>query len=731
MDNKKVELLAPAGNYQSFLGAVKAGADAVYLGGEKFSARAFADNFSKEEIIRAISYAHMFQRKVYMAVNTLCKEQEMDELLDYLEPFYLAGLDGVIIQDFGVFIRIKEKFPLLELHASTQMTITGVNGARFLKEMGAKRIVPARELTLEEIIRIKQETGLELETFIHGAMCYCYSGQCLFSSLLGGRSGNRGRCAQPCRLPYSIGINEGVGKAFYPLSLKDMCTVTMLPQLIDAGIDSFKIEGRMKKAEYVAGVTSIYRKYIDLYYENKGENYCVEKKDLDILSGLYIRSDMQSGYYHRYNGPEMITRHSPAYSGSEPQIVETIYNEYLESPLKIRIKMEAEFEIDKPVSIILSVNSHEHESISVKMEGKPPQIATKQPITIENIKNSLTKLGNTFFYVEEEDICISLQEGLFYSLKDINELRRKAVIALEEKLSDRTYEERIINRSENKPTPINEINTLENRQQEFSVLVSSVEQLNVVLNYTDMIDTIYLESDLLLTQKHIIKMCKDKMKLYIALPYMIRNKDCEYLQDIYPFLEEADGCLVRNVETYGFLTSQSYHKEIRTDAGMYCFNHDSFSFWSNRVEKCCIPYELNAKEIKELVQVTSPKKWEQIIYGRIPLMVSANCIAKTDGKCNKGKSNNHYVIKDRMNKIFPISIRCKNCYNIIYNSVVLSLHEKVQDNRILTGRRIQFTIETEKETEEVLQVFLQASGVKDKTLPFSEYTLGHDKRGVE
>ena len=202
--NQRVELLAPAGNYKAFIGAINAGADAVYLGGEKFGARAYADNFSTEEICNALHIAHFMGRKIYLTVNTLMKESELEELYDYLLPLYEAGLDGVIVQDMGVFCYIRDHFKDLALHASTQMTLTGVRGASFLKSRGAVRIVPARELSLAEIRKIKEQTGMEIECFIHGAMCYCYSGQCLFSSILGGRSGNRGRCAQPCRLPYQI-----------------------------------------------------------------------------------------------------------------------------------------------------------------------------------------------------------------------------------------------------------------------------------------------------------------------------------------------------------------------------------------------------------------------------------------------------------------------------------------------------------------------------------------------
>ncbi|MDE6963990.1 MAG: U32 family peptidase, partial [Lachnospiraceae bacterium] len=283
---KKAELLSPAGNFEALKGAINAGADAVYLGGELYGARAYADNFTQDEILAGLHMAHLFGKKIYLTVNTLVKEKELDGLYDFLKPFYEKGLDGVIVQDLGVLRYIREHFPALPIHASTQMALTGSGGARLMMEEGVSRIVPARELSLKEIRKIKEETGLEMETFIHGAMCYCYSGQCLFSSILGGRSGNRGRCAQPCRLPYKV----NGGKECYPLSMRDMCTIRHLPALLDAGIDSFKIEGRMKKPAYAAGVTAIYRKYIDLYEKDR-ENYRVDRKDWETLNALYIRSE--------------------------------------------------------------------------------------------------------------------------------------------------------------------------------------------------------------------------------------------------------------------------------------------------------------------------------------------------------------------------------------------------------------------------------------------------------
>ena len=270
---QNIELLAPAGSMETFRAVINAGADAVYLGGGRFGARAYADNFTEEELLSAIDYAHIHGRKVYLTVNTLFKERELTEdLYSYLLPYYKQGLDAVIIQDMGAFQMVREAFPGLSIHTSTQMTVTNRYGAAMMKEMGADRVVTAREMSLTEIRDIRDHVDIEIESFVHGALCYCYSGQCLLSSMLGGRSGNRGRCAQPCRLSYEVFDEKKhpvkTGKKerdIYILSPKDLCTVSMIPDLIENGVDSFKIEGRMKKAEYAAGVVSVYRKYIDRY----------------------------------------------------------------------------------------------------------------------------------------------------------------------------------------------------------------------------------------------------------------------------------------------------------------------------------------------------------------------------------------------------------------------------------------------------------------------------------
>ena len=270
-----MELLAPAGNYECFLGAIQAGADAVYLGGSKFSARAYADNFKDEEICKAILYAHVCGKKVYMTVNTLLKDGELSELVPYMKPFYEAGLDGVIVQDFGVFTALKEAFSGLSLHASTQMTLTGSMGTAFLQSLGAERIVPARELSLQEIRKIKEDTGIEIEVFVHGAMCISYSGRCLLSNYFTGRDANKGACTHPCRWKYAVVEETRPGeympvyeneRGTYIFNSKDLCMIEHIPEMVDAGIDSLKIEGRMKTALYVATVARTYRKAIDDYF---------------------------------------------------------------------------------------------------------------------------------------------------------------------------------------------------------------------------------------------------------------------------------------------------------------------------------------------------------------------------------------------------------------------------------------------------------------------------------
>ena len=300
----KPEILAPAGSMEGLKAAIAAGCNAVYIGGNRFGARAFANHLDQDEMLEAIAYCHLHDVKLYMTVNTVLKDREIKEaLFSYLRPYYEAGLDAVIVQDMGVLRFISRHFPKLAIHASTQMTLTMGKGKEFLEKYHVNRIVPARELTLRELCTMRRETSMELEVFVHGALCYCYSGQCLFSSMLGGRSGNRGRCAQPCRLPYHM-AEQNRSEDAYLLSPKELCNLPYLAEMIEAGIDSFKIEGRMKRTEYTAFVTSMYRKYVDLYFALGKEKYrdYIKKnqkeweEDLQNLSDLYNREGFTQGY---------------------------------------------------------------------------------------------------------------------------------------------------------------------------------------------------------------------------------------------------------------------------------------------------------------------------------------------------------------------------------------------------------------------------------------------------
>ena len=322
----RVEILAPAGSMECLKAAIAAGADAVYTGGALFGARAYAHNLTEEELLEAIDYVHLHGRRLYLTVNTLIKDREMEkQMYDYLLPYYRQGLDAVIVQDIGLFRFIRKHFPDLPIHASTQMTLTGVDGAKFLEKEGAQRIVTSRELSMAEVKKIADETELEIESFVHGALCYCYSGQCLFSSFIGGRSGNRGQCAQPCRLLYQT---PEAKKPQYLLSLKDICTLELIPEMIESGIYSFKIEGRMKKPEYAAAVAFQYRKYADLYLKYYEEcpaeedpaayamkKYRVREEDRQMLLDLYNRGGFHTGYYHTQNGREMISLNRPNHAG--------------------------------------------------------------------------------------------------------------------------------------------------------------------------------------------------------------------------------------------------------------------------------------------------------------------------------------------------------------------------------------------------------------------------------
>lgn len=732
---KKVELLAPAGNYESFLGAINAGADAVYLGGVKFGARAFADNFDEETLKRAIYYAHLFERKVYLTLNTLMKQTELEEIEEFFTPFYLAGLDGVIVQDLGLLQYLRERFPLLELHISTQMAVTGPYGVRMLKEAGACRVVPARELSLEEIRLLKKE-GLEIETFIHGAMCYSYSGQCFFSSVLGGRSGNRGKCAQSCRLPYKVtlkgekkeekGKNKSGGKEEYPLSLKDMCSIDLLPQLIEAGIDSFKIEGRMKRPEYAAGVTSIYRKYIDLAYKNKLKGITIEPKDRETLTSLYIRSELQDGYYHRHNGKEMVTLDKPSYSPIKEEVAKEIYDTYVKTPKKAGVKGFVFLKTGSPAMLQL-----EFKDQYITVEEGMVEPASKRPMEKAEIEKQLKKTGNTDF--EFLDLSIEMEGNIFVPIKALNELRRKAFAQLEEALKMQSYEERKNSLQLMPKTPLKEKEVLDIQQKkELFISVDSKEQCELALTYEN-IGRLYVAGELILEEERLREKLKKKgrdCEIWVKMPLILRKDSYSYLEQLLKLSSSfVTGMLISNLESYAYLKYHHYEGKIALNHHVYLWNKKAIEFWSPLADSYLAPMECNIHEWRRL----SNPDFEYYCYGKIPMMVTANCIRLTKESCRGYGVSFEDRITDRYDTDFRVQTNCHHCYNVIYNSVPLSLHQYVEQIGTLKGKgiRLEFTTETAEEMKPVLEQYLRFREGKEMDFSFlKEYTTGHFKKGA-
>ena len=724
----KTELLAPAGSFRGFIGALNGGADAFYLAGNRFGARAYADNFSEDEIKEALFLAKIFDKKIYLTVNTLFKNKEMDELFDYLKPFYDMGLTGVIVQDFGVMAFVKEHFPDLEIHASTQMSVTSVEGAKYLTQNGVKRVVLARELTLKEVKAVVQ-AGVETECFIHGSMCYCYSGQCLFSSLLGGRSGNRGRCAQPCRLPYELSKDQ---KEAYCLSLKDMCTLEYLPALLESGITSFKIEGRMKNPAYAAKVTQIYRKYIDRYFMGKSDEYRVEKKDLEILKSLYIRTDLQEGYYQQVRGKNMITPESPAYSKTDEDLVAGITEELINTKPVKEISGYAEFIVGQPAkfSLILEVESKESYCISVL--GDVVQEAQKAPLTKENIAEKLSKTGDSYFVITNLELTVD--NNIFMPIKSLNELRRKAVEALCEEIKCTMAKERTCGISER---VIRSKTKNDNAGKAFlTAFVEKTEQFDAVLcaEYIKRVVVPYywMAGE---NASFIRSGCKKANKeLFLSLPAVCRNQSYQKIGIILDSAygnEACEGVYVNQVDSMAYIKENFPGLKCIGDLNLYGMNQKASAWLMERINGYTLPVELNKDELRHQADCGS----ELILYGRTPLMHTANCLFLTAGKCQKGQNPVDGRLKDRKNMNFLYKGHCEEeiCYNTIYNSVVTSLHKQKSRIDEIPCRcyQLRFTFENMAETKEVLNLFYDFSrnGIeKDISFP---YTNGHFMRGVQ
>ena len=708
MSEKQIEILAPAGSYENLMAAISAGADAVYIGGSKFGARAYANNLDEERLLQAIDYVHLHGRKIYLTVNTLLKDDEINELYDYLLPYYQQGLDAVIVQDVGVFDFIKTNFPDLPIHVSTQMTVTNEASAMFFKERGAERVVPARELNLKEIREMKDATGLEIECFVHGALCYCYSGQCLLSSMIGGRSGNRGQCAQPCRLPYSVS-----GKKTQDiLSLKDLCTIEMIPELIEAGIDSFKIEGRMKQPEYVYTVVSMYRKYVDLYLKIGRKNFCVSKEDVKALQGIYRRRGYCDGYYKQHNGKNMISLKRPEEDAPQLQLPD----------FKVQEKIKGNLRLSEGNNAKLELLYGEYQVIC---EGSEVQSALKQPLDKERIDKQMRKTGNTQF--QFENLKIEIEGNIFLPMQSLNELRRDAI----EKLKNS-----VLASFKRIPSKEQEMNASSKRfekwqENSISVSVQEFDQLCMALEMKE-ISVIYVDSKMAWDARtvELLKKKDQNQKIYVAMPFIFRADSMKKYNGKYSVLEKYyDGMLVRNWESYHWLKCHGYDKPIITDYNLYVFNQWGKNFLKETgISGYTAPVELNVKELRKL----DISDASLIIYGYQPVMFSAGCVQKNTDKCTQKEGV--LYLTDRYQKKFAVKNYCNCCYNVIYNSSPLVLLNNKEDVEKLNPAsvRLDFTMESKEETRQVLNMYIR-SFLYGENIDISEmdYTRGHFKRGVK
>ncbi len=750
-EKKRAELLAPAGSFASLKAAVAAGADAVYMGGARFGARAYAQNADQDEMIAAIEYAHLHGCRLYMTVNTLFKENELGELYEYLLPYYKAGLDGVIVQDLGALSFIREHFPGIELHASTQMTITSVYGAKELKRLGCCRVVPAREVSLEEIRRIYDETGMDIETFVHGALCYCYSGQCLMSSLIGGRSGNRGRCAQPCRLPYRVygqengtAVNKEDQKCV--LSMKDLCTLDILPQILEAGVFSLKIEGRMKSPRYTAGVVRIYRKYLDRYLEYGSEGYYVEPEDKKELLDLFDRGGFTSGYYTRHNGRDMIAlKEKPEFRETNKELFDFLDREYVETEKKEPVEGYAYLAEGLPSVLTLTCGD-----ISVTVSGQEPQAAKNQPMTREKVIRQLGKTGATAFeFTElEAEVC----GALFLPVQALNELRREGFEALTEAIQNQWRRKapeagevqngadsgEKSSRAAGCAGPVPD-ESAGKRPMYLTVSAETGDQLSAALAVPE-VRRICLDASSFQPERwaEFVQLIHQAGKeCYLTLPHIFRTHAIGFFRTYRSCLEQAgfDGLLIRAFEEIQWMREEQVSLSASFDASVYAWNHGAVhTLKEEQAAFITAPWELNSRELEPVFEACRREGLpaELIVYGRAPMMVSAQCITKTVKGCSKCPSL--LWMKDRTGARLPVQNHCAFCYNTILNPLPVSLHGCADSVKRLApeGLRLCFTIETGEETKAVLNAFA-AEFIRGENAepPFTEFTRGHFRRGVE
>lgn len=787
----KIELLAPGGSMESIYAAVQGGANGIYMGGTKFSARAYASNLGEKELIEVVTYCHMYNVKVYIAFNTLIKEDEFEEAIDYGKFLYKIGVDALITQDMGLFKRLKEEIPDFEIHASTQMSIHNGEGAQFLKDQGFHRIVLSRELSLEEIKYISTDLGIETEIFVHGALCISYSGQCLMSSVIGGRSGNRGRCAQPCRLPYRI-IRKSTGesKEGYLLSPKDTCTIEEVKALIESGTSSLKIEGRMKKPEYVSGVVTSYREAIDSVY-NKNKFDIAPKKA--ILNQLFNREGFSKAYLRGNIGRDMMAYNCPkntgvflgkvandytikveknircqdgvrtdnsgftitniikgkekvkeAFIGDVVKLMPSKYKPgesvYVTSDSSLLAKLQKNYEdiygIKLPITIHVKVAPGEPLYLGTNFDGKNfetygdiVEVASNKPMDRDSIIKNLSKLGDTAFKLERVDFD-KFEDG-FLRVSSINSGRRDLIEKVMEHIN--TRDKRKITKSKNEDESSVVCYAKHKFNEEYLVCVKSPQQLNAVLDFIKVNPKITPALAVDIFQKgEVIDLDNVNYEnLYLVVPNIIKSEFDQVVTRVSNYLTKIKGIVTANL---GIVNTFKDKISIIGDYKLNIINSEGYNFYDRFTDISALSVELNSRELFGVAKKLK-KPSQVVIYGKYELMVSEYCvIGSTFGtksatsNCNFGCYKDRFVLKDRMDEEFFVKTD-RYCRSHIYNNVAVNLVPYIKEfkkNKI-NNFRVDFIDESYEDTMKVLSYIL-----KNEDVMLNEnYTKGHYKRGIE
>ena len=695
------ELLAPAGSEAALYAAVQSGADAVYVGGSRFSARASANNFDEQAMQKAVDYCHLRGVKLYVTQNTLIKQSELKSAVEYAKFLYEIGVDGLIVQDLGLASAVSKLLPDFPLHASTQMTVHNLAGVRKLEKLGFCRVVLARELSEQQIAYIAKHCKAELEIFVHGALCYCYSGQCLFSSVLGGRSGNRGRCAQPCRLPYTLHTPTGEkAKSGYLMSPKDLALLDDLRALSAMGVASLKIEGRLKKPAYVATVTEVYRNKLD-------SGARATKQDMQKLLDAFNRSGFTDACFRGARGAEMMSVDNPS-NVSPEKFADDIEVRCAENANVrcVGVTMECVLKPSHPAEL----NVTDTDGHTVTVYGDTVQAAQSRPSTEEEIKMRLAKTGGTAFCATE--VNVRLYGDVFMPVGALNALRRNALELLK-------TERCTIVRSTVDAVPSYAVQRAKRVDaMRFSVCAETLAQAKAALAY---------QPEILYVPASVAEALSGQTdcKIAIKLPEILT--------------EENRARALKRISTETVLVSgigalEDIKKTLHTDFRIGVYNaHTAALLTELGVAQFTISPELNVDEIAALGDAVLEKA-SVIAYGRLPLMVMQNCLLRAYcGGCKKGQKG--YTLRDRKNTDFPILCRPEACINVLLNSKPTYMADKLSDLKTAGVRhiRLDFTVESAEETTRVLENYIHAMQNGQTSCLFEQntFTRGHFYRGVQ